>query len=158
MNKFYVIKETNTFSDTLECIGLADLLKKISNRLTDDDFLDTIIHKYNYNINPVSSPNPEAKTIRDQKRVVWRDKMRPIEKYFFYKISGRLLHQLNYSADNKRWWYKSAFQRFIVTVAYPIFSFSYYGGKLIKTIQKKNKRRKRITSISTEIHEMVRYF
>jgi sulfotransferase family protein len=104
---------------------------------TDDDFLKTIINKYNYRSNPVSSPNPEAKKIRGQKKVVWKDKLRPIEKYIFYKISGRLLHQLNYSADNERWWYENTFQRFILTIAYPFFSISYYSGKLIKIIQQK---------------------
>jgi hypothetical protein len=37
MNKFYVLKESNTFSETLECIGLADLLKRTINILTKND-------------------------------------------------------------------------------------------------------------------------
>jgi len=43
MNKFYVMKESNTFSDTLECVGLASLLKKLSNQISDDDRLDVHI-------------------------------------------------------------------------------------------------------------------
>jgi len=49
MNKFYVMKEANTFSDTLECVGLASLLNKLSHQLTDDDYLDVHIEdKYGY--------------------------------------------------------------------------------------------------------------
>lgn len=49
MNKFYVMKEANTFSDTLECVGLASLLKKLSHQITDDDMLDIHIEdKHGY--------------------------------------------------------------------------------------------------------------
>jgi len=49
MNKFYVIKEANTFSDTLECAGLASFLYKLSHLLCDDDRLDIHVKdKYGY--------------------------------------------------------------------------------------------------------------
>ena len=49
MNKFYVMKEADTFSDTLECVGLASLLKKVSHQITDDDMLDIHIEdKHGY--------------------------------------------------------------------------------------------------------------
>lgn len=47
MKKFYVMKEANTFSDTLECVGLASLLKKLSHQITEDDFLDVHIEDKN---------------------------------------------------------------------------------------------------------------
>ncbi len=47
MNKFFVYKETGTFSDTLECLGLADILEVILSRVSEDEDQEVIIEEKN---------------------------------------------------------------------------------------------------------------
>lgn len=134
--KYFEVKYENLIMDTFG--GLKEIFD-FCGLSVDDKFLHNLVDQYNYKMNPVGSPNPDAKLIRNRKGVVWREKMSPMQKCIFNMVGGNLLSELNYSTCKGNWWYDNDFQKIWLMTAYPVYSFFYYGSKLIKIIRQKIK-------------------